>query len=111
MDRFLIVYRGPPGGTPEASEHQPERWETWFQSLGNSLADRGSLTHNSVEITSRLLGPKLSGSALSGYSIIEASDFNHAVKLAEPCPIFDEQGSVEIARLTADLTRPAAGSG
>ena len=68
--------------------------------LGAAVIDRGSLTHNSVEVTSRLLGPKLSGSTLAGYSLVAATDFNEAVRLAEECPIFDEHGWVEIARLT-----------
>ena len=67
--------------------------------LGSALVDRGSLAHNSIEIPNRLLGPKLSSASLSGYSIIAAADFNEAVSLAEECPIFDEKGSVEIARL------------
>lgn len=100
MERFLIVYRGAPGGTSEASEHHPERWSAWFDTLGPALVDRGSLTHNSVEVTSRLLGPKLSGSTLAGYSLVTAGDFNEVVRLAEACPIFDEHGWVEIARLT-----------
>ena len=100
MERFLIVYRGAPGGTSEASEHNPEKWSAWFNRLGAALIDRGSLTHNSVEVDSRLLGPKLSGSTLAGYSLVAAADFNDAVRLAEECPIFDEHGWVEIARLT-----------
>lgn len=100
MERYLIVYRGAPGGTSEASEPHPERWSAWFDTLGPALVDRGSLTHNSVEVTSRLLGPKLSGSTLAGYSLVAAGDFNEVVRLAEECPIFDEHGWVEIARLT-----------
>lgn len=101
MERFLIVYRGAPGGTSAAAEHNPEQWSAWFETLGAAVLDRGSLTHNSVEVTSRLLGPKLSGSTLAGYSLVAASDFNDVVRLAEECPIFDEHGWVEIARLTA----------
>ena len=101
MENFLIVYRGAPGGTSEASEHNPANWATWFTALGAALIDRGSLTHNSVEISTRLLGPKLSGSTLSGYCVVAASDFNAVVRIAEDCPIFDEHGWVEIARLTS----------
>lgn len=103
MERFLIVYRGAPGGTPEASEHSPQLWADWFDSLGSAVLDRGGLTHSSVEVPSRLLGPKLSSSSLSGYSLVEAEDFNAVVRMAEACPIFDEDGSVEIARLTETL--------
>jgi hypothetical protein len=103
MERFLIVYRGAPGDTPEASEHNPERWTSWLNSLGSAVVDRGSLTHSSVEIPSRLIGPKLSSSSLSGYTLLQADDFNAVVRMTEACPIFDEHGAVEIARLTESM--------
>jgi hypothetical protein len=100
MSRFLIVYRGAPGGhESEGAQHHPAHWQAWFDNLGPAVIDRGNLTHSSVEVPSRLRGPKLSSSSLSGYSIVEADDFDAAVRLAEECPIFDEKGSVEIARL------------
>jgi len=103
MERFLLVYRGSAVGEAEGPQHDPGRWTTWFNSLGAALVDRGALSHNSVEVPSRLRGPKLNSTALSGYSVISASDFNEAVQLAETCPIFDEKGSVEIARLMEPL--------
>jgi hypothetical protein len=99
MERFLIVFRGATVGESEGPQHEPARWDAWFDALGTAVVDRGSLSHSSVEVPSRLAGPKLSSSALSGYSIVMASDFNEVVRLAEACPIFDEKGSVEIARL------------
>lgn len=100
MSRFLIVYRGAPGEQDaEGAEHRPARWRTWLDNLGAAVVDRGDLTQASIEIPSRLIGPKLSASALSGYSIIQAGDFDAAVRMVEQCPIFDEKGSVEVARL------------
>lgn len=99
MERFLIVYRGAPGSGPEASQHDPQRWRSWFDALGAHAVDRGGLGAGAVEIPSRLLGPKESTSSLSGYCVIAAADFNAAVRLADACPIFDEGGSLEIARL------------
>jgi hypothetical protein len=99
MERYLIVYRGSTVDDADGPQHQPERWAAWFDALGGALVDRGSLAHNSVEVPSRLRGPKLNSTSLTGYSIIAAADFNEAVRLAEECPIFDEKGSVEIARL------------
>ncbi|UVW28050.1 hypothetical protein [Massilia sp. H6] len=99
MEPYLFVFRGSTIDETEGPEHDPARWEAWFESLGSSLLDRGAMSHGSIEVPSRLLGPKLSSSALSGYSIVAASSFNDAVGIAEACPIFDEKGSVEIARL------------
>lgn len=99
MDKFLIVFRGATAGEAEGPQHRPELWDAWFNGLGAALVDRGALSHGSVEVPTRLIGPKLSSSALSGYAIIAASDFNDAVRLAQACPVFDEKGSVEIAHL------------
>jgi len=99
MERYLIVYRGSTVDETEGPQHNPQRWSAWFDSLGAALVDRGALAHSSVEVPSRLRGPKLNSASLSGYSVISATDFNEAVQLAEACPIFDEKGSVEIARL------------
>jgi len=99
MERYLLVYRGATVGEAEGPQHEPARWNTWFDALGSALVDRGALSLSSVEVPSRLRGPKLNSASLSGYSVIAATDFNHAVQLAEACPIFDEQGAVEIARL------------
>lgn len=99
MERYLIVYRGSTVDESEGPQHDPQRWATWFDSLGAALVDRGALAQGSVEVPSRLRGPKINTASLSGYSVIGAADFNEAVRLAEQCPIFDEKGSVEIAHL------------
>jgi len=99
MERYLIVYRGSTVDEAEGPQHDTVRWEAWFASLGGALVDRGGLARSSVEVPSRLRGPKTSSSSLSGYSIIAAADFNEAVRIAETCPIFDEKGEVEIARM------------
>lgn len=101
MERYLIVYRGASVGEAEGPQHDPARWDAWFNALGAALVDRGGLALSSVEVPSRLRGPKLNSASLSGYSIISAPDFNEAVRLAEECPIFDEKGAVEIARLSS----------
>jgi hypothetical protein len=99
MERYLIVFRGGTTDEKEGPRHDPRMWDAWFGTLGAALVDRGALSHSSVEVPNRLLGPKLSSSALSGYAVISAADFDDAIRLAEACPIFDENGSVEIARL------------
>jgi hypothetical protein len=99
MERYLIVYRGAPDATDEVDQQQVQRWDSWFDGLGARVLDRGSQSHASVAIDTRLAGPKTSSDALAGYSVLAAVDFNEAVKLAEQCPIFDQHGSVEIARL------------
>jgi len=99
MDKFLIVFRGSTIGEAEGRQHDPAQWAAWFDALGTALLDPGALSQGSVEVPTRLLGPKISSSAMSGYCVIGANDFNEAVRLAKTAPIFDEDGSVEIAHL------------
>ena len=101
MERFLIVYRGAPDGAVESQHHDPQRWAGWLDSLGDHVLERGSLTRGSVDIDTRLAGPKAASGSLAGYSVLAAEDFNEAVKLAEQCPIFDEHGALEIAHLAS----------
>lgn len=103
MEKFLIIYRG----ASEPAERAQDRWSAWFDAMGGAVLDPGSLTQDSVEIPSRLIGPKLSSSSLSGYSVLEAADFNAVVRMVQDCPIFDERGSVEIARLGAGASASA----
>ncbi|WP_296952003.1 hypothetical protein [uncultured Massilia sp.] len=103
MDRYLIVYRGVPVGSADGPAHDRARWRAWLDGLGAALVDRGALAGGAVEMPSRLLGPKESTSSLSGYAIVRAADFNAAVALAASCPVFDEGGSVEVARLDDSL--------
>ena len=101
MDRFLLVYRGAPDGAAGSRQHDLGRWANWFDSLGDRLLDPGGLSHASVDIDTRLAGPKSSSSSLTGYSVVAATDFNEAVALAQQCPIFHEHGSLEIAHLAS----------
>lgn len=105
MDRFLVTFRGASIDEANEPEDEAQVWDGWFHALGSALVDRGALSYGSVEVASRLIGPKVSSSALSGYAIIAAADFDDAVRIVKTCPIFDEKGSVEIAHL-----RPAPGA-
>lgn len=105
MEQFLLVFRGPPAGASDATPHDAARWNAWLEELGGAVVERGKLCSGSVDIKTRLTGPKISADTLHGYSVIAAADFNEAVRLAMDCPVFDEQGWLEIAHIAA----PAGG--
>ena len=65
MDRLLLVYRGAPDGSAESRQHDLQRWASWFDSLGDRLLDRGGLSHASVDMDTRVAGPKSSSSSLT----------------------------------------------
>ncbi len=89
MDKFLVVFRGAAIAEAAEPEDEAQVWDGWFHALGSALVDRGALSYGSVEVPSRLVGPKLSSSALSGgYAIIAAADFDDAVRIVQTLPDF-----------------------
>ena len=99
MAKYVYLYKG--GSIPQNEEEQKQvmdAWTSWFGTLGNSVLDMG----NPLGPSKGVGGGSTSG--ITGYSIVEAADFNEAVEIGERCPIFDEDGSVEIARLTMPLS-------
>lgn len=77
-----------------------KEWVDWMGSLGKALIDGGNPTGKSMTIAA---GGKVSdgggANAVSGYSIIEASDLDAAVKLAKSCPQTKSGGSIEVGEL------------
>ncbi|NQU36956.1 MAG: hypothetical protein HQ526_05085 [Actinobacteria bacterium] len=64
----------------------------WYDELGASLVDGGN-----PFTQSKFLGGGDDRSALTGYTIIQASDIDAAVTLAEGCPVLKREGKVEVS--------------
>src|SRR5206468_6939244 len=110
MSQFLYLYRMPDAerqeamGTPERAQQSMQRWMTWMRELDaqGHLKDRGQ----PLERTGKVVrgqqktvtdGPYTEAKDLvGGFTIVEASDLDHAVELSRGCPILEGGGSVEI---------------
>ena len=74
---------------PTAEERQNiyKEWEKWQKDLGELLVSIGSPLQNGKVINSDgFIDEKVSD--LSGYMIIKANDFNHAIELLNKSPLF-----------------------
>jgi hypothetical protein len=106
MSQFLYLYRGgrtePP--SPEEGQKIMQKWMTWLKQLGDQghLKDQGQplepggkvVKGKSKSVTD---GPFAEAKDLvGGFSIVEARDINEAAELSKGCPIFDQDGSVEV---------------
>ena len=93
MPTYLIVNRAPSGyqGSPEAMQ----AWNAWFDQLGEQLVERGNPVFSRTS-----LGECVPGTALGGYTLIQADSLQEATTLAKSCPILTEGGGVEIGELT-----------
>ena len=107
MNDFVFLYRSPP--TPSLSAQQMQermqRWNFWFRDLEKrgALANIGyPLQHVGGGVVRDKTGTLSDGpfaetkDIVIGFSVIQAETFDDAVSLATACPIFDQDGVVEV---------------
>src|SRR5438477_12599796 len=104
---FLYLFRGgadPKRMSPEQMQQNMNKWFAWMGQLrsqgkfkaGQPLGDEGQVLSGSKGsvVTD---GPFVEGKEeVGGYLIVAAKDLNEAVALAKGCPIFDNDGTVEV---------------
>ena len=95
MATYMLVYRVPQGGQPDASPEVAQAWQSFLDIVGSNMLDAGNPVFNR-----RVIGTSTAGTVLGGYSVIEAADFDTAVKLASGVPFLAVGGAVEIGELT-----------
>lgn len=94
MSNFVLAFRSTPDAM--ATEEEIGDWNAWFQKLNGTVVDQGNRIG---EVT--LLGEGAGSNQISGYSVIEASDFSSAVDIAKGCPGLKYGGSVEVGQPVA----------
>jgi len=103
MTKYVFAYHG--GGMPESPEEGQKvmaAWNSWMGGLGKAMVDAGNPTGPAKTIAKD--GKVSDGGGanpITGYSIVEASNLDAAVKLAKSCPILTSGGSIEIAETFA----------
>lgn len=99
MAKYLFVYHG--GKNPETEAEVAavtDAWGQWFGSLGAAVIDGGNPVGDSSTVNSDgSLSNNGGANPSTGYSLIEATDFDDAVAKARGCPILADNGSVELA--------------
>ena len=100
MAKFLFVYHG--GSVPatkEAQEKTMAAWGAWFGTMGKAVINGGNPVGKSWTVKSNGSVVKDGGSnPASGFSLIEAQDYDGAVAFAKGCPILASGGSIEVAQ-------------
>jgi len=115
---FLYIFRGgadPDQMSPEDMQRNMDAWFTWMNDLrkkghlqaGEPLQDGGKVLKGKGgrSVTD---GPYAEGKEeVGGYLLVTARDLNEAADLAKGCPIFENDGSVEV-RAIQDMTAERA---
>lgn len=107
MEKFIFLFRG--GNTHISTANSKaamdiiQTWNDWMKGLaekgilagGDALQVSGKHLKGTNKVVSD--GPYAEGNEMvGGYLIINAKDINDAVELSKGCPIFNEDGSVEV---------------
>jgi hypothetical protein len=104
---FMLILRGGVSNrdlSPEQMQQQIERYMNWIEKLrreghfvaGEPLDETGKVLSgkNGTTVTD---GPFTeSKEEVGGYFIIRAQDIEHAVEISKGCPIFVNNGTVEV---------------
>jgi hypothetical protein len=100
VTKFVFVYHAPqpPADATPASHEEMEKvmqgWNDWAARVGSGMVDFGSPLDHGTRVTPD--GTSASDRQVVGYSIIEASDMDAALALAQGHPHLNMPGGCEI---------------
>lgn len=108
MEKFILLFRGGVHHAYNANEspagmEQMQAWMNWMRGLqlngmlagGDPLLPSGKVISGSgKKVTDGAYSSN--GEQVGGYLIVNADDINSAVEIAKGCPIFKEDGKVEV---------------
>ncbi|MDX1959511.1 MAG: YciI family protein [Leptospiraceae bacterium] len=111
MEKFMFIFRGgdthPDNADSKEAMEYIQSWVTWMQGLGEkgilsageSLQRIGKQVNGKSKVVTD--GPFIEAKEMvNGYLIVNAKDLNEAVEISKGCPIFVENGKVEVRPVT-----------
>lgn len=105
MASFLYIFRGGAEMTSaDAQQQNMQKWSAWIADLGKKGHFKGGepLDSHAAKVLSGkgksvTDGPYAEAKdRVGGYLIVDANDLSHATELARGCPIFENDGTVEV---------------
>lgn len=108
MSQFMYLFRTNPAGTrslsPEQMQQILKKWMDWMESLekaghlqnpGQRLDPSGKVVRGKAKSVTD--GPYVEvKDFVQGFLVVSANDLDHAVQLANGCPILENDGTVEV---------------
>jgi hypothetical protein len=98
MPRYILAFRGGMPTNPDEGQKMMADWNAWMDGIGAALVDKGAGFGKSRFLSAPDRETK-TGDPLSGYSVVEAPDFDAALDMARANPIFSLGGSIEVAEM------------
>lgn len=106
VTKFVYIYHGPTetpdGGSPSEDDMKAvmEAWMGWAAKVGDAMTDFGMPLGGGVMVSPGG-STESSGSDITGYTILEADDFDAALALAKDHPHLETPGGCTIEVLEA----------
>ncbi len=105
MEKFMYLFRGGMDSyqSPEQRQAHMGKWYQWMQALaqngnfvaGEPLQGSGKQLSGTKKVITD--GPFTEAKEhVGGYLIVNANDMDHAVEMAKDCPIFENDGLLEV---------------
>ena len=108
MEKFMFLFRGGENHAHNAQDSQAaadnmKAWVDWMGALGQKgilvggepLQPGGKQVNGKNKVVSD--GPFIEGKEMvGGYLIVNAKDIDDAVEISKGCPIFNEDGKLEV---------------
>jgi hypothetical protein len=110
MEKFMLLFRereddkhAQNANDSKEAKAYVQSWMTWMQDLGQTgiLAGGDPLQRTGKQVNGKSKvvtdDPFIEASVMvGGYLIVNAKDITEAVEIAKGCPIFEENGKVEV---------------
>jgi len=111
MEKFMFLFRGGDNHAHNAKDSKEamanmQAWMTWMNGLGQKgiLAGGEPLSPTGKQVNGKgkvvTDGPFMEAKEMvGGYLIVNAKDINEAVEISKGCPIFEENGKLEVRQV------------
>lgn len=108
MEKFIFIFRGGinhahNANDSEAAAKNMQAWMNWIGSLikNGTLVNTDPLQPSGKQVSginkTVTDGPYVEANEMiGGYLVVNANDIDNAVEISKGCPIFDEDGKVEV---------------
>ncbi len=107
MSKYMFLFRGGSDmqqASPAETQANMMKWKIWMDEIAakGKLIGGEPLTYDSGKVLSGRAkkvtdGPFAEGKEIvGGYLIVETKDIDEAAELSKGCPIFENDGSVEV---------------
>ncbi len=100
MAQFIFVYHGGAASeTPQDPQAVMAKWQAWMDAEPGAFINPGAPVGMSKTVSTGGIADNGGSNPTSGFSIVQAADIDAACKIAQACPIHDNNGTVEVAEI------------